>query len=268
MTNPYDSRMVDGPVQPLPALYERLAEWWPLFSHPDDYFEEATFYATLLADGSRSRRKVLELGSGGGNNAFHLRRHFDMTLVDLSPAMIEVSRALNPDCEHVVGDMRTARLGEALRCGLRTRCRHVPHHRGGPASHDGDRSHSLFTRRRCAFRTRPDQGESPTIHRSRRARRRGAGPQIPGMDVGSGSARPAVRHGLRHPPHVPGMAAFGSSRIATSWVSSPVPPGFGCSKKWVSRRRPSRSPTRVNGPRVPRCFWDAADCVNHGETRA
>jgi SAM-dependent methyltransferase len=110
MTRPYDSGMVDGPAQPLPALYERLAEWWPLFSHPDDYLEEATFYATLLADGSRTRRTVLELGSGGGNNAHHLRRHFDMTLVDLSPAMIEVSRALNPGCEHVVGDMRTARL--------------------------------------------------------------------------------------------------------------------------------------------------------------
>jgi len=32
-------------------------------------------------------------------------------LVDKSPGMLEVSRALNPECEHVEGDMRTVRLG-------------------------------------------------------------------------------------------------------------------------------------------------------------
>lgn len=34
-----------------------------------------------------------------------------MTLVDRSPAMLDVSRALNPECEHLEGDMRTVRLG-------------------------------------------------------------------------------------------------------------------------------------------------------------
>lgn len=34
-----------------------------------------------------------------------------MTLVDLSPGMLQVSRELNPECEHVQGDMRTVRLG-------------------------------------------------------------------------------------------------------------------------------------------------------------
>ena len=54
---------------------------------------------------------MLELGSGGGNNASHLKARFKMTLVDLSPGMLEVSRALNPECEHLQGDMRTVRLG-------------------------------------------------------------------------------------------------------------------------------------------------------------
>ena len=54
---------------------------------------------------------MLELGSGGGNNASHLKAHFQLTLVDLSPAMLAVSRALNPECEHLQGDMRTVRLG-------------------------------------------------------------------------------------------------------------------------------------------------------------
>lgn len=34
-----------------------------------------------------------------------------MTLVDLSPGMLAVSRRLNPGCEHVRADMRTVRLG-------------------------------------------------------------------------------------------------------------------------------------------------------------
>jgi SAM-dependent methyltransferase len=57
---------------------------------------------------------VLELGSGGGNSAFHLKKRFAMTLVDLSRQMLAVSRALNPECEHVEGDIRTVRLGRTF----------------------------------------------------------------------------------------------------------------------------------------------------------
>ena len=55
-------------------------------------------------------KRVLELGSGGGNLASHLKQHVQLTLTDLSPGMQQVSRALNPECEHIVGDMRTLRL--------------------------------------------------------------------------------------------------------------------------------------------------------------
>ena len=57
---------------------------------------------------------VLELGSGGGNNASHLKSSFTMTLVDRSPSMLDVSRALNPECEHIEGDMRDVRLGRTF----------------------------------------------------------------------------------------------------------------------------------------------------------
>ena len=33
-----------------------------------------------------------------------------MTLVDLSQGMLDASRTLNPECEHIQGDMRTVRL--------------------------------------------------------------------------------------------------------------------------------------------------------------
>jgi hypothetical protein len=32
-----------------------------------------------------------------------------MVLVDRSPGMLEVSRSLNPECEHFEGDMRNVR---------------------------------------------------------------------------------------------------------------------------------------------------------------
>jgi SAM-dependent methyltransferase len=96
----------------LPKLYGELAEWWPILSAPEDYAEEAAFYKTAIIDACDSKpTTLLELGSGGGNNASHLKRDFLMTLVDLSPGMLAVSRRLNPECEHVHGDMRTVRLG-------------------------------------------------------------------------------------------------------------------------------------------------------------
>jgi SAM-dependent methyltransferase len=93
------------------AFYQELADWWPLISPPQDYAEEAAFAASLLASASIPVREVLELGSGGGHNAVHLRSRFELTLVDLSPSMLDVSRRLNPSCTHLVGDMRTVRLG-------------------------------------------------------------------------------------------------------------------------------------------------------------
>jgi SAM-dependent methyltransferase len=43
--------------------------------------------------------------------------HFEQAaLVDLSPAMLAVSRQLNPRCEHVEGDLRTVRLDRRFDC--------------------------------------------------------------------------------------------------------------------------------------------------------
>jgi ubiquinone/menaquinone biosynthesis C-methylase UbiE len=96
-------------------LYDELADWWPLFSAPEDYAEEAAFFArVLIEDCKPAPQTVLELGSGGGNNALYLKSKFEMTLVDLSSQMLAVSRKLNPECEHRVGDMRTVNLGRTF----------------------------------------------------------------------------------------------------------------------------------------------------------
>lgn len=98
-------------------LYHELAEWWPLCSSPGEYKEEAVIYRrAFLKHLPRPPVTMLELGSGGGNNASHLKKHFKMTLVDLSPGMLRISRALNPECIHRRGDMRTLRLGREFDC--------------------------------------------------------------------------------------------------------------------------------------------------------
>lgn len=95
----------------LPHMYTDFAAWFHNITAPEEYAEEAEIYRrAILAASCILVREVLELGSGGGNNAFHLKHHFRLTLVDRSPAMLEVSRALNPECEHLQGDMRSLRL--------------------------------------------------------------------------------------------------------------------------------------------------------------
>jgi SAM-dependent methyltransferase len=109
--------MVEAPptATRAPRLYDDLAAWWPLLSAPVHYLEEAHVYRSLILEACAAPpRTLLELGSGGGNNASHLKMDFMMTLVDRAPAMLEVSRALNPECEHVLGDMRDVRLGRVF----------------------------------------------------------------------------------------------------------------------------------------------------------
>src|SRR5690349_1984457 len=92
-------------------LYSDLASWFHLLSRPEDYSEEAEFaYRTMARAVEPSPRTVLELGAGGGNNAWHLKHHFRMTLTDVSEAMLDNSRRINPECDHVAGDMRHLRL--------------------------------------------------------------------------------------------------------------------------------------------------------------
>ena len=95
-------------------VYSDLAAWWPLISPPEEYTAEAAHLAGVFRAAELPVREVLDLGSGGGGVAVHLKGRLAMTLVDLSEEMLDVSRRLNPECEHVRGDMRTIRLGRTF----------------------------------------------------------------------------------------------------------------------------------------------------------
>jgi SAM-dependent methyltransferase len=210
-----------------PKLYGELAPWFHLLTSPVDYEEEAELYRRLLvehADGPVET--VLELGSGGGNNASHLKRHFKLTLVDRSPGMLELSRGLNPELEHVEGDMRTVRLDRTfdavfvhdalayilsepdLQAVFETAFAHCK-----PV---GARSSSPTTSRRPSRRGR---ATAATIRKTDGA----------GCATSSGSARiPRTRRDTSSTSRISSAMArvFGSSRTATSAGCSPGKPGF------------------------------------------
>lgn len=94
------------------AIYDTLTPWYFLLDPTADHDEEvAGFLAAYARAIEGPRETLLELGAGAGNNAFFAKRAYRCTLTDLSPSMQALSRALNPECEHVLGDMRTLRLG-------------------------------------------------------------------------------------------------------------------------------------------------------------
>lgn len=96
----------------LPLLYTDLAPWFHLLTRPEEYAEEAGIFTRVIRAQFPDARTMLELGSGGGNNASHLKHHFDLTLVDLSPGMLAISEQINPGILHIPGDMRSIRLGQ------------------------------------------------------------------------------------------------------------------------------------------------------------
>jgi trans-aconitate methyltransferase len=95
---------------PQASFYDDLADWWPLFSPPEHYVDEAADLLERLGPLGPRPRTLLELGSGGGSLASHLKSHFTLTLTDRSPGMLAVNRAINPESEHLVADMRSLRL--------------------------------------------------------------------------------------------------------------------------------------------------------------
>lgn len=96
-------------------LYDELAAWYPLLTPLEDYAEEAPVYRdALLGALGPGRHSLLELGAGAGHNAHFLAAHFDLTLTDLSPRMLEHARPLCPDAALHIGDMRSLRLGRTF----------------------------------------------------------------------------------------------------------------------------------------------------------
>jgi SAM-dependent methyltransferase len=94
-------------------LYGDLAWTWPIICPPEIHLKEGDETARIMREHARiDVGSILTLGCGGGHDDHALKRHFEVTGIDLSPAMLELARRLNPEVRYVEGDMRSVRLGE------------------------------------------------------------------------------------------------------------------------------------------------------------
>jgi len=104
-----------GSIRMKPTIYHELSDWYDLIDPREDHADEAACYLAAFLRGIQGpARTLLELGCGAGNNASFLTPRFACTLTDISEAMLARSRARNPECEHLQGDMRTLRLGRTF----------------------------------------------------------------------------------------------------------------------------------------------------------
>jgi len=96
-------------------MYAELAPWFHLLTPPAEYADDSSAVLECLREHVEGPLEtLLELGSGGGNTASHLKRDLRLTLTDLAPEMLTLSRKINPELEHLPGDMRTLRLGRTF----------------------------------------------------------------------------------------------------------------------------------------------------------
>jgi hypothetical protein len=95
-------------------FYTDYADWWPLLSPAWEYEKEAGIYSDIIRRHLNKVSEALELGAGAGSNAYHLKSLCHWVLTDVSEPMMNISRRLNPECEHISGDMRTLELGRVF----------------------------------------------------------------------------------------------------------------------------------------------------------
>jgi len=89
-------------------LYSDLAWLWPMWGDVEkEYADWCNFVVKLINKYAKIPAKsLLDITCGGGKNVFNLRKHFEVTGIDISPVMLKQAKELNPDCEFLQGDMR------------------------------------------------------------------------------------------------------------------------------------------------------------------
>ncbi|MFC1587322.1 class I SAM-dependent methyltransferase [Planctomycetota bacterium] len=107
-------------VPVLNRLYDDLSWLWPMWGDPAaEYKLYCDHIRGLIQKHSlREARSLLNVGCGGGKNVVNLKRNFEVTGLDLSPAMLDLARRLNPECRFIQNDMRHFSLGESFDCIL------------------------------------------------------------------------------------------------------------------------------------------------------
>ena len=103
------------------GVFDAYAAYYDLLYRDKDYAAETRYVNRLLQRYAPGARQLLELGCGTGGHAAELATHgYDVTGVDLSPAMVRLARAkcssLSDDNrpEFLVGDLKKIDLGRTF----------------------------------------------------------------------------------------------------------------------------------------------------------
>lgn len=100
-------------------LYDELVPFYHLLDPLEDHREEALEFGSVLKGAVADADSILELGAGAGHGAYYVKQMFgEVTLSDVSAAMLARSMSLNKDCTHVHGDMRDIKLGRTFDCAI------------------------------------------------------------------------------------------------------------------------------------------------------
>lgn len=103
--------MSDSPPGDERRLYGDLSWTWPIISPPEHYVNEAEAAQTIIREHSKiPPETLLHLGCGGGHLDLTLKKHFEVTGVDVSESMLILARRLNSGITYICGDMRAIRL--------------------------------------------------------------------------------------------------------------------------------------------------------------
>jgi SAM-dependent methyltransferase len=98
-------------------LYYDLAWLWPLWQDAAEYAPWCDHVTEVIRKYSLiPARSLLNMGCGGGKNAYNLKRWFEVTGIDISQPMLDNARALNPDCTFTQADIRDCDLGRQFDC--------------------------------------------------------------------------------------------------------------------------------------------------------
>jgi ubiquinone/menaquinone biosynthesis C-methylase UbiE len=88
-------------------LYNDLAWLWPLWGSVEEYRAESDQAVELIKKHARIEVKnILDITCGGGKNIYNLKKQLEVYGLDLSSAMLENARKINPECQFFQADMR------------------------------------------------------------------------------------------------------------------------------------------------------------------
>lgn len=92
--------------------YNELAWTEPILAPPDGCREEIENYCSVIKKHSQIEPlTLLHLACGAGCFDYTFKKHFKVTGVDLSIAMLSEAKKINPEIEYLEGDMRSVKLG-------------------------------------------------------------------------------------------------------------------------------------------------------------